>query len=410
MGTPLSNGAFLVGGVLSGFGLLYTLYSVGRPSGTGSSHQQANANSQRGSSNSQQGVENPFDTDAPEAQNLLHLLNSIADDQARKEGYVHRGITCSHCRASPIRGIRYKCANCADYDLCESCEAHQVHLRTHTFLKIKIPIAPLANPRSALLNVFYPGRPLDLPALSRDKLRELQRKTHFDQVELEALYEQFRSIATVPKDGGGIDRKTFDQCLGPLGLEKNLITDRIFKFFDQDGNGIINFSELVCGLSILCKGNLEEKMKCAFKGYDLDDDGKISKQELQKIFKAYFHLSTELVRDVVKAMEEELMESYESSPAQPVAAAFNAAVPPDSNAHYTAVKTANLEDLPTIEWEPRVPVNECLSPEAIEELVEKVFQSVNTKGDNYIDWEEFRDYVQTDTSIVAWFEALGSVF
>jgi len=84
MGTPLSNGAFLVGGVLSGLGLLYTLYSVRRPSGTRSSHQQASANSQRGSSNSQQGVENPFDTDAPEAQNLLHLLNSIADDQARK--------------------------------------------------------------------------------------------------------------------------------------------------------------------------------------------------------------------------------------------------------------------------------------------------------------------------------------
>ena len=65
-----------------------------------------------------------------------------------------------------------------------------------------------------------------------------------------------------------------------------------------DGNGTIDFSELVCGLSVLCKGTPEEKIKCmnaplflpplvrrvlplltlrlatdAFKGYDLDGDG-----------------------------------------------------------------------------------------------------------------------------------------
>ena len=38
------------------------------------------------------------------------------------EGYVHRGITCNGCKVGPIRGIRYKCANCVDYDVCEICE------------------------------------------------------------------------------------------------------------------------------------------------------------------------------------------------------------------------------------------------------------------------------------------------
>jgi Ca2+-binding EF-hand superfamily protein len=87
---------------------------------------------------------------------------------------------------------------------------------------------------------------------------------HFivDQVELEALYEQFKSLSTVDKDEGGIDRETFEQCLGPLGLEKNLITERIFAFFDQDGDNVINFPEIVAGLSVLCKGNLDEKIEC----------------------------------------------------------------------------------------------------------------------------------------------------
>lgn len=85
-----------------------------------------------------------------------------------------------------------------------------------------------------------------------------------DQIELEALYEQFKSLSTLDKTETmyGIDKETFEQCLGPLGLEKNLITERIFQFFDQDRDGLIVFSELVSGLSVLCKGNMDEKVEC----------------------------------------------------------------------------------------------------------------------------------------------------
>ena len=93
-------------------------------------------------------------------------------------------------------------------------------------------------------------------------------------------------------------------CLGPLGLESNLVTERIFNFFDQDGDGIIDFNELVSGLSVLCKGTLEEKIEYAFRGYDLDNTGFISREELHSMFKAYFNLSMELVRDVVRALDE----------------------------------------------------------------------------------------------------------
>eukprot|EP01136_Pigoraptor_vietnamica_P037514 Opistho-1_new@105550 len=198
-----------------------------------------------------------------EMQNLLNLLYTVAEDQAKREGFVHRGITCNSCSASPIRGIRYKCANCVDYDLCENCEALDRHNRTHVFLRIKIPIPPLANPRAALLSVFYPGgkHPID-PSLSLDRVRKLQRETHFDHVEIEALYEQFKTLSTLESSEGGIDRETFDQCLGPLGADRNLVTERIFLFFDQDGDGVIGFDEFVFGLSILCKGSQEEKIEC----------------------------------------------------------------------------------------------------------------------------------------------------
>jgi Ca2+-binding EF-hand superfamily protein len=119
-------------------------------------------------------------------------------------------------------------------------------------------------------------------------------------VEIEDLFEQFKSLAN---SRGGIDKQTFEHCLGPLGVARNLITERLFAFFDQDSNGRIDFSELVCGLSVLCKGTSEEKIKYAFRGYDLDSDGYITQEELFKMFKAYFYLSKEAIKDAIKTVE-----------------------------------------------------------------------------------------------------------
>ncbi|KAI8599464.1 hypothetical protein EDD21DRAFT_339774 [Dissophora ornata] len=258
---------------------------------------------------------------------LMNLLYAIAEDQAGKEGHIHRGITCNSCRTVPIRGLRYKCANCQDYDLCEGCEAAEVHIKSHVFMKIRIPIPPLANSRTKKLPPFYPGIPQGNTTTPDYLLQELLKKTHFDNVELDAMYNQYLSLSTMDQEGGGITRLTFEQALGPLGLEKNLITDRIFRFFDQDEDGNINFKEMACGLSVLCKGNFDEKIDFAFQGYDLDGDGYISREELHEMFKAYFYLSMELIRDVVKTMENDLISNFEYQPGMPISSTFTAPIP-----------------------------------------------------------------------------------
>ena len=92
-----------------------------------------------------------------QSENLLNMLYNIGEDQARTDCIVHRGISCNICNANPLTGIRYKCSNCIDYDVCARCEPVCDHEKNHVFLKIVIPIPPLANPRSALLSSFYPG-------------------------------------------------------------------------------------------------------------------------------------------------------------------------------------------------------------------------------------------------------------
>ena len=95
--------------------------------------------------------------DSEKNNGLVDLLFQIAKDQAHRESFIHRGITCNMCNASPVCGTRYKCANCLDYDLCEVCEPADNHDRTHVFLKIMYPVPPLANPKTVCLKPFYTG-------------------------------------------------------------------------------------------------------------------------------------------------------------------------------------------------------------------------------------------------------------
>lgn len=56
--------------------------------------------------------------------------------------------------------------------------------------------------------------------------------------------------------------------------------------FDEDGGGDVDFREFVSGLSAFSsKGNKEEKLRFAFKVYDIDRDGYISNGELFIVLK-----------------------------------------------------------------------------------------------------------------------------
>lgn len=71
--------------------------------------------------------------------------------QLPKHDYVHEHVACDSCHPtsfSPIKGVRYKCLICPDYDLCEGCEAQQHiegrndgnHVLTHPMAKITKPL------------------------------------------------------------------------------------------------------------------------------------------------------------------------------------------------------------------------------------------------------------------------------
>jgi hypothetical protein len=79
---------------------------------------------------------NPFNmgAHAPGMSDLPHLFGSVGlGGQA-----VHPGITCDGCQTNPIKGKRFKCGVCPDYDLCQTCKDKGVHSE-HEFTQTARP-------------------------------------------------------------------------------------------------------------------------------------------------------------------------------------------------------------------------------------------------------------------------------
>lgn len=275
-----------------------------------------------------------------EGQNLLNLLYHIAEDQARRDGYIHRGVTCNSCGAMPIQGIRYRCANCIDYDLCETCEAMQVHIKTHLFYKVRIPAPFLGNPRQSQ-PVWYPGKPTMLPrSLPRPLAKRLMKETSFENTELDALWDQFRCLANHEWADDpnqlymAIDRKTFDRCFVPNTSLRppppSLIYDRMFAFYDTNSDNLIGFEEFLKGLASLNNKSNDERLRRVFRGYDIDNDGYVERKDFLRVFRAYYALSRELTRDMVAGMEDDFLEGGARDVvlgSQPISSAFPGTIP-----------------------------------------------------------------------------------
>ena len=86
------------------------------------------------------------------------------------------------------------------------------------------------------------------------------------------------------KDGSGTLEK--EEFLALPQISSNPLAHRLLAVFDNDGSGDVDFKEFITGLSVFsAKGKKEEKLRFAFKVYDIDRDGYISSGELFLVLK-----------------------------------------------------------------------------------------------------------------------------
>lgn len=104
---------------------------------------------------------------------------------------------------------------------------------------------------------------------------------HFDHDEIRRLGRSFKKM-DVDKSGS----LTVEEFMKLPGLQQNPLVGRVIDIFDTDGNGEVDFIEFVKGTSqFSVKGDEEQKLRFAFRIYDIDNDGYISNGELFYVLK-----------------------------------------------------------------------------------------------------------------------------
>lgn len=78
-------------------------------------------------------------------------------------GIKHEGTMCDTCRQQPIFGIRWKCAECGNYDLCSVCYHGDKHQLRHRFYRITTPggerfyLEPRRKTKKIAIRGIFPG-------------------------------------------------------------------------------------------------------------------------------------------------------------------------------------------------------------------------------------------------------------
>ena len=57
-----------------------------------------------------------------------------------KNEIIHNGIKCNVCNKENIKGVRYMCTKCDNYNICSNCEQNIAHDPGHIFIKIRKPL------------------------------------------------------------------------------------------------------------------------------------------------------------------------------------------------------------------------------------------------------------------------------
>ena len=124
--------------------------------------------------------------------------------------------------------------------------------------------------------------------LSQESIDFVVEKTRASKQDVEEQYNNF--IKEYPD--GKIDPNGFrimmQKCFPDQDIER--LEKHIFRMYDINKDGKIDFKEFMVVLTVISKGTPHENLEQIFRIFDINNDGSLSKKELTRIVKDLFSL------------------------------------------------------------------------------------------------------------------------
>jgi Ca2+-binding EF-hand superfamily protein len=114
-------------------------------------------------------------------------------------------------------------------------------------------------------------------------MEDLLNNTSFTEKELQKWYRDF--IKDFPS--GTLSIEQFKEVYAqnfPEG-DASRFAEHVFRSLDTDGDKELDFREFITALSVTGRGGPVDRLKWAFRVYDVNDDGEISQEECTSIIR-----------------------------------------------------------------------------------------------------------------------------
>ena len=115
--------------------------------------------------------------------------------------------------------------------------------------------------------------------------------TSYDEISIKKWYEDFKQACP----DGRINPDMFVNMCNALssGSNHEQFCKHVFRAFDTDQNGYIDFRELLLFWNMMDTGSDKDKLKWAFRIYDIDGDGTISISEMTKVLQGIYQIKAQ---------------------------------------------------------------------------------------------------------------------
>ncbi|CAJ1049604.1 guanylyl cyclase-activating protein 2-like [Xyrichtys novacula] len=119
---------------------------------------------------------------------------------------------------------------------------------------------------------------------------QTQQTENSEEIDVKMIQDMYKKFV-MECPSGRLFLHEFKRFFGvdPTG-EASEYAENMFRAFDKNGDNTIDFLEFVAALNLVFRGDLDHKLRWSFKVYDQDNNGSVDRDELRAIVNSIYKI------------------------------------------------------------------------------------------------------------------------